>query len=97
MMLVLLSTPPVCRLSMAGVSLFKQGQKRKPWQACISVKGKNKHVGYYESQPEAAYAYDKAARELYEDNERLNFPHENHDDVEVSTGKKDKTSRYRGM
>lgn len=51
-----------------GVSL-KRGERR--WRASI---GKHIHLGYFDTEEEAARAYDTKARELYGDAARLNFP-----------------------
>lgn len=42
----------------------------KRWQAVI----KGKHIGTFDTEEEAARAYDKAAKELYGDLARLNYP-----------------------
>lgn len=54
-----------------GVSWYK-GYGR--WQATIRVRGRKKHLGYYATPQEAALAFDRAAREIFGDFARLNFP-----------------------
>lgn len=88
--------PSLYRLSMAGVSLVK-GRKADSWAVHIKANGKNKCVGYYGLEEQAARAYDKAAREYHKDKAILNFPDENHDkDVELIHRKKKGSSEYRG-
>lgn len=55
-----------------GVSLYKKNGK---WRACIRVKGKSTHIGYFWSEEEAAEAYDERAKEVHGDLALLNFPH----------------------
>ncbi len=45
-----------------GVSWKKRERK---WVAQISIKGKNKHLGYYANEKEAAMAYNKVALKLF--------------------------------
>lgn len=46
----------------------------KKWQATIGINGKQKHLGYFNDQKEAAVTYDRAAIELFGEYARLNFP-----------------------
>jgi hypothetical protein len=48
--------------SFKGVTWHKQRQK---WQAAISVEGKSKHLGLFESEVQAAVAYNNAAIQYY--------------------------------
>ena len=54
-----------------GVCWNKQNKK---WQAYIKVNGKPIHLGYFIEEFEAAIAYDKAAKEYFEEFAKLNFP-----------------------
>lgn len=53
-----------------GVHWFKRDSK---WQAQIMCKGKKFHLGYFDTEIEAAKAYDKKAKELHGEYGRLNF------------------------
>lgn len=53
-----------------GVSLYKPSGK---WQVYIKINGKNKYIGYFSDEEEAARAYDAAAREYHGDFARPNF------------------------
>jgi|TARA_X000001388_G_scaffold3203_5_gene2334 hypothetical protein len=48
-----------------GVYANKPGYK-KPWRAAITVKGKQKNLGYFMSEDEAYAAYVQAKRRLHE-------------------------------
>jgi hypothetical protein len=54
-----------------GVSRVTSGRK---WHARISYEGMILSLGHYADEEEAALAYDKAARELYGEYARPNFP-----------------------
>jgi len=54
-----------------GVSFYKMYRK---WRAQIMVNGKNKHIGYFESEIDAAKARDKSAIIHHKDFANLNFP-----------------------
>lgn len=54
-----------------GVSWHTRGKK---WAAGIMVDGKQLHLGNYDSEMEAAFAYDAAARQHFGDFARPNFP-----------------------
>lgn len=57
-----------------GVSLHKPDRK---WMACIKVNGKNKNLGMYKVEEEAARAYDRAAMEVWGPGCYQNFPDTN--------------------
>ena len=44
------------------------------WLAYVKVNGKQKHLGSYSSEADAALAYDEAAKEAFGDLAQLNFP-----------------------
>ncbi len=54
-----------------GVSWQKS---RRKWKATITVDGKNKHLGLFADELEAACAYDAAAREHFGEFARPNLP-----------------------
>jgi hypothetical protein len=70
-----------------GVSWYKNDNK---WQATIKFNGKNRYLGYFENEEEAAKAYDKAARAHHGEKAQLNFP------AEGESGSR-KSSKYRGV
>lgn len=57
-----------------GVSFDRS---RLRWHARIQVNGKSRHLGRFDTAEEAARAYDVAARELFGDYARPNFPEGN--------------------
>lgn len=61
-----------------GVSRFPESMRlRKPWLTHIEVGGKRINVGTFSDPLEAAYAYDRSAREHFGEFARLNFPEVN--------------------
>ena len=63
--------------SSTGTSKYKGVSwniKYKRWQSHIRLNYKLKNLGSYNSEIEAALAYDHAARELFGEFARLNFP-----------------------
>jgi hypothetical protein len=49
-----------------GVSRYRAGERYgKPWQACIGVNGKSKHLGHFATKEEAHAAYCEAASEIF--------------------------------
>ena len=47
--------------------------RRKKWFACISFDGKQRKVGHFDDEIEAAKAYDRAAKKYHEEFAALNF------------------------
>ena len=56
-----------------GVCFNKRGKR---WGGHISNKGKRIFLGYFDSETEAAKAYDEAAKKYHGEFARLNFPEE---------------------
>ncbi len=56
-----------------GVSYLR---KRDKWQAAFFLNGRSTFIGHYDSEIEAARAYDRAAVEQLGESARLNFPDE---------------------
>lgn len=54
-----------------GVSRFKKNGR---WVAAIKVNKKSMHLGCFDSEIDAAHAYDKAAREHFREFAKTNFP-----------------------
>ena len=54
-----------------GVRWHKEGRR---WVVQIQVNGKNRHVGLFDDETEAAHAYDERAYEAWGSYARLNFP-----------------------
>ena len=59
------------RSTRKGVSWARRQRK---WMATICISGKNKHLGYFNEEDEAALAYDRAALENYGEFACVNFP-----------------------
>jgi hypothetical protein len=62
-----------CRSRFKGVVYDK---RRRKWCAKYSFGGKHYHLGYFDSEVEAARAYDRAAVECFGIYARVNFPEE---------------------
>ena len=43
------------------------------WEARLQIKGKRKRIGIYDTEEEAALAYDRVALSMLGQNARLNF------------------------
>ncbi|MFE0595423.1 HNH endonuclease [Paenibacillus lactis] len=67
----LFNKSPSCKSTskFKGVYWYKA---RSKWCSKIMLDGRYRHIGYFESEIEAALAYNKAARELFGDCAKLN-------------------------
>lgn len=52
---------------------LSKGRNRKKWQVQILIDGKKKTIGQFESEEDAARAYDKVARKYYGEFAPVNF------------------------
>ena len=57
-----------------SAGLLSRDKRRDEWVANIQMDGKQRHVGYFHDEVAAADAYDDAARQLFGEHARLNFP-----------------------
>jgi len=73
-----------------GVSFNKDNSK---WKASIGYHKKRYHLGYYEKEKEAAFAYDTKALELYGETARLNFPENKRDKLKKNLADAQKTKK----
>lgn len=64
-----------------GVSWNKGHGK---WRACIAMDGKNRHLGYFDTERDAALVYDAAARIRDPEFARCNFPEDAESDEQDS-------------
>ncbi len=53
-----------------GVAFRKRVNK---WQAYININGRQKHLGYFLDEKDAARAYDEAAKELFKEFSKINI------------------------
>jgi hypothetical protein len=59
-----------------GMSIYKGvswHKKTKKWRVCIKLNGKGQHIGYFNSELDAAKAYDIVAKKLFGEFARTNF------------------------
>ncbi len=62
---------PTTSTERAWKGIFPHGNR---WKARIKLEGRNVYLGSFQSPQEAAYAYDVAAKRLFGEFARLNFP-----------------------
>jgi hypothetical protein len=48
--------------------------RERTWEATITISGRKHHLGQFESEADAAIAYDEASREAFGAYARFNFP-----------------------
>jgi hypothetical protein len=53
--------------------VFTTQNKKNNWKATIALNGKNKLIGYYSNEVDAAVAYDEAAKRVFKEYALTNF------------------------
>jgi len=61
----------LCSSKFKGVSWSKSVRK---WHGYVTYNKKRVHLGYFDTEEDAALAYDRAAKQLFGDYAKLNFP-----------------------
>jgi len=63
--------------SRKGTSVYKgvsRHQRGNCWRVTLTCNGKQKYIGHFQSEVDAAHAYDAAAKKIFGEFSRLNFP-----------------------
>lgn len=93
-----INSPPFRDATSIYKGVKHSSNKTHKWVANITIKNKSMHLGTFDTQEEAARAYDGAARHFYGEFAYLNFPDEYHPyQIKKSITHTHNTSGYRGV